>query len=69
MSKPLQNDPDLLEEYDFEDAEMGKYAARNAQGTNVVVLDDDAAAGFRTAESVDRVLREPLDEETLVTHR
>ncbi|MDX2053615.1 MAG: hypothetical protein SFV15_14540 [Polyangiaceae bacterium] len=30
MSKPITNDPDLLEEYDFSKAEVGKYARRYA---------------------------------------
>ena len=60
MSKPMKNDPDLLEEYDFSKAEIGKYAKRYAEGTNVVVLEPDVAAVFRTAEAVNRVLREHL---------
>jgi hypothetical protein len=60
MSKPMKNDPDLLEEYDFSNAEVGRYAKRYAEGTNVVVLDPDVAAVFKTAESVNEVLREHL---------
>ena len=60
MSKPIANDPDLLEEYDFSNAEIGKYAKRYAEGTNVVVLEPDVAAVFKTAESVNRALREHL---------
>jgi hypothetical protein len=40
--------------------EVGRYAKRYAEGTNVVVLDPDVAAVFKTAESVNRVLREHL---------
>jgi hypothetical protein len=60
MSNPPQSDPDLLDEYDFSKAEVGRYAKRYAEGTNVVVLDPDVAAVFKTAESVNRVLREHL---------
>ena len=60
MSKRMASDPDMLEEYDFSDAEIGKYAKRYAEGTNVVVLDPDVAAVFKTAEAVNKVLREHL---------
>jgi hypothetical protein len=60
MSKPPQSDLDLLDEYDFSKAEVGRYTKRYAEGTNVVVLDPDVAAVFKTAESVNRVLREHL---------
>jgi hypothetical protein len=48
-------------EYDFRGGIRGKYAARYRQGTNVVLLDPDAAAAFGTAESVNRALRALLD--------
>ena len=60
MSKPMKNDPDLLEEYDFSKGEIGRYAKRYADGTNVIVLDPDVAAVFKTAEVVNAVLREHL---------
>jgi hypothetical protein len=60
MSKPMPDDDDMLEEYDFSNAEIGKYANRYAEGTNVVVLDPDVAAVFKTAEAVNAVLREHL---------
>ena len=60
MSKPMKNDPDLLEEYDFSNAEVGRYAKRYAEGTNVVVLDPDVAAVFKTAEAVNNALRQHL---------
>ena len=58
----MANDSDLLEEYDFSNAEIGKHARRYAEGTKVVVLDPDVAAVFRTAEAVNKVLREHLKE-------
>jgi hypothetical protein len=60
MGDPTKSDPDLLEEYDFSNGEVGRYAKRYAEGTNVVLLDPDVAAVFKTAESVNRVLREHL---------
>ena len=61
MSNPMKNDPDLLEEYDFSGAEIGKYAERYAEGNNVRLLDADLAAQFKTSESVNAALREHLD--------
>jgi hypothetical protein len=50
-------DEDLREEYDFSGGERGRYAARYAEGSNVVVLDPDVAAAFPDSESVNRALR------------
>lgn len=59
---PPEVDPDeVLPEYDFRTGERGKYAARYAQGTNVVVLDPDVAAVFPTAEAVNAALRALAD--------
>ena len=44
-------------EYDFSKAVRGKHAARYAAGTNVVVLEPDVAAEFRTPEEVNETLR------------
>ncbi|OFW24911.1 MAG: hypothetical protein A3H27_08045 [Acidobacteria bacterium RIFCSPLOWO2_02_FULL_59_13] len=44
-------------EYDFSKGLRGKHAARYAAGTNVVVLEPDVAAEFRTAEDVNETLR------------
>jgi hypothetical protein len=52
-----QNDPDLLDEYDFSGGVRGKYAKRYREGTNLVRLDDDVAAMFPTSEEVNTVLR------------
>jgi hypothetical protein len=50
-------DPDLLEEYDFSKGVRGKYAKRYREGTNLVRLDDDVAAMFPSAKSVNDALR------------
>ena len=48
---------DMRPEYDFSGAERGTYAARFAEGSNVVVLDPDVAAAFPDAKSVNDALR------------
>lgn len=52
-----ERDPEMLDEYDFSDGVRGKYAARFAQGSNVVVIDPDVAQVFADSESVNRALR------------
>ena len=56
MSKP-QTDNDPRPDYDFSKGERGKYAARFAEGSNVVVLDPDVADKFRDAKAVNEALR------------
>ena len=48
---------DLQPEYDFSRGVRGKYAARFAQGTNLVKLEPDLARVFRDSKSVNRALR------------
>ncbi len=59
MSQQSNNDhdPEMLDEYDFSGGERGKYAARFAEGANVVVLDPDVAEVFTDSESVNQALR------------
>ncbi len=45
-------------EYDFSKGVRGKYSARFAAGSNVVVLDPDVAARCPTAEAVSEALRQ-----------
>ena len=52
-----ENDPEMLEEYDFTDGVRGKYVGRFARGANVVVLDPDVAEVFPDSESVNQALR------------
>jgi hypothetical protein len=47
----------MREEYDFSKGVRGKYAARYAQGSNIVVLDPDIAEVFPDSESVNKALR------------
>ena len=44
-------------EYDFSKGVRGKYAARYAEGTNVVVLSPDVAEVFPNAQAVNEALR------------
>ena len=51
-------DPDeMLPEYDFRGGVRGKYAARYAEGTNIVLLDPDVAAAFPDSAAVNTALR------------
>ena len=45
-------------DYDFSKGVRGKYAARFAAGTNVVVLSPDVAEVFPDSESVNEALRD-----------
>jgi hypothetical protein len=57
QAKSSPPDPDLKPEYDFSRGVRGKYAARYAEGTNIVVLDPDVAAVFHDSRAVNDVLR------------
>lgn len=52
-----ESDPEILDEYDFSSGVRGKYAARFARGSHVVVLDPDVARVFTDSESVNQALR------------
>lgn len=52
-----ERNTEMLDEYDFSGGVRGKYAARFAQGSCVVVLDPDVARVFADSESVNRALR------------
>ena len=43
--------------YDFSKGVRGKHAIQYAAGTNVVVIEPDVAAEFKTAEEVNETLR------------
>jgi hypothetical protein len=49
--------PDMQAEYDFRGGVRGKYAARFAEGSNVVVLDPDVAELFPDSRTVNDALR------------
>jgi hypothetical protein len=56
-------DDEILDEYDLEGGERGKYADRYARGTNLVLLDADVAAMFPDSASVNRALREYAEQQ------
>jgi hypothetical protein len=58
MSEELSNeDAEMLDEYDFSQGVVGKYAKQYAEGTNVVLLDPDVARVFPNSEAVNQALR------------
>jgi hypothetical protein len=57
---PRSGTGELRSEYDFSGGVRGKYVGRVAEGTNLVLLDPDVAAEFRSDRAVNRVLREYL---------
>jgi hypothetical protein len=52
-----KTDDEMLPEYDFSRGVRGKYAARMAKGSNVVVLDRDVQKLFPDSASVNTALR------------
>jgi hypothetical protein len=50
-------DQEMREEYDFSGGVRGKYAARYAEGTNLVRLDPDVAKVFPDSAAVNDALR------------
>jgi hypothetical protein len=55
--KNMDNDPDMLPEYDFTSGERGKYAEKFAKGTNVVIIEPDVAKYFPDHDAVNDALR------------
>jgi len=49
--------PDMLEEYDFSNGVMGKYANRYAEGTNVVIIEPDVFKYFPDHDAVNDALQ------------
>ena len=57
MSSKTRNSDEMRPYYDFSGGVRGKYAARYAQGTNVVVLAPDVAEVFPDSAAVNEALR------------
>ena len=55
-----QGESEMRAEYDFSAGVRGKYAARLAQGSKVVVLAPDVAKAFPTASKVNAALRRAI---------
>lgn len=60
---------EMREEYDFSGGIRGKYAARYAEGTNLVALEPDVAEAFPDGEAVNRALRELMEIARRESHR
>ncbi|MBV8859999.1 MAG: hypothetical protein JOZ02_23915 [Acidobacteria bacterium] len=52
-----KEEAEMLDEYDFSQGVIGKYAKQYAEGTNVVLLDPDVAKVFPDSEAVNQALR------------
>jgi hypothetical protein len=67
VSKPAKRSrrtSEMRAEYDFAGGVRGKYAARFAEGTNLVLLASDVAAEFPTSTAVNKALRQILKSRT-----
>jgi hypothetical protein len=53
----MNDDTEMLDNYDFSGGVRGKYAQRYKEGTNLVRLDDDVIAMFPKAEEINAILR------------
>jgi hypothetical protein len=51
-----------LDEYDFSQGVIGKYAKQYAEGTNIVVLDPDVAKVFPDSAAVNQALRQIIEQ-------
>ena len=54
--KDVETD-EMLPEYDFSDAEQGKYAKHFPHGVTAILLDDDVAKEFPDTKRVNDILR------------
>lgn len=59
-AKQSPTSDEMRPEYDFSKGVRGKYAARYAEGTNLVLLAPDVAAEFPTATAVNKALRDVI---------
>ena len=58
MSEEMNKETaEMLDEYDFSQGVVGKYAKQYAEGTNIVLLDPDVAKVFPDSEAVNQALR------------
>ena len=62
MSEEKADEIEMLDEYDFSNAEIGKYAKQYAEGTNIVVLEPDIAKVFPDSAAVNQALRQLIEE-------
>ena len=62
MSEKENDELDMLDEYDFSNAVIGKYAKQYAEGTNIVVLEPDVARVFPDSAAVNQALRQLIEQ-------
>jgi hypothetical protein len=62
MNEEKSEDVEMLEEYDFSQAVVGKYAKQYAEGTNIIVLDPDVAKVFPDSAAVNQALRKLIEQ-------
>ncbi len=57
MNKKTNNEPEMLDEYDFTGGVRGKYVERLGNKKNIITLEPDVAEVFTDSESVNQALR------------
>jgi hypothetical protein len=62
MSEEKNSEVEMLDEYDFSQGVIGKYAKQYAEGTNIVVLDPDVAKVFPDSAAVNEALRQIIEQ-------
>ncbi len=63
MSEEKNKEEDqMLDEYDFSNGVVGKYAKQYAEGTNIVLLEPDVAKVFPDSAAVNQALRQIIEQ-------
>ena len=62
MNEEKNKEAEMLDEYDFSQAVIGKYARQYAEGTNIVILDPDVAKVFPDSAAVNQALRQIIEQ-------
>ena len=62
MNEEKNKEVEMLDEYDFSQAVIGKYAKQYAEGTNIVILDPDVAKVFPDSAAVNEALRQIIEQ-------
>ena len=62
MSEEKNKEVEMLDEYDFSNAVIGKYAKQYAEGTNIVLMVPDVAKVFPDSTAVNQALRQIIEQ-------
>jgi hypothetical protein len=62
MSEEKNKEVEMLDEYDFSNAVIGKYAKQYAEGTNIVLLEPDVAKVLPDSTAVNQALRQIIEQ-------